>query len=69
MPLYPFANPRIAPMVDAKQASKTFFFETVIGEFSSGYFINKMNDCLMIGSYVCGLNSELILHTSFAVRD
>ena len=22
-----------------------------------------MNDCLMIGSYVCGLNSELFLHT------
>ena len=22
-----------------------------------------MNDCLMIDSYVCGLNSELFLHT------
>ena len=27
---------------------KLFFFE-------SGYFMNKANDCLMIGSYVCGL--------------
>ena len=34
-----------------------------IGDFSSGYFMNKMNHCLMIGSYICGLNSELILHT------
>ena len=34
-----------------------------IGDFSGGYFINKANDCLMIGSYVCGLNSELFLHT------
>ena len=25
--------------------------------------MNKTNDCLMIGSYVCGLNSELFLHT------
>ena len=25
--------------------------------------MNKANDCLMIGSYVCGLNSELFLHT------
>ena len=38
-----------------------FFFETVIGEFSGGYF--KAKDCLMIGSYVCSLNSELFLHT------
>ena len=34
-----------------------------IGDFSR-YFMNKMNECLlMIGSYVCGLNSELFLHT------
>ena len=26
--------------------------------------MNKANDCLMIGSYVCGLNSELFLHTN-----
>ena len=25
--------------------------------------MSKMNDCLKIGSYVCGLNSELFLHT------
>ena len=25
--------------------------------------MNKANDCLMIGSYVSGLNSELYLHT------
>ena len=25
--------------------------------------MNKSNDCLMIGSSVCGLNSELFLHT------
>ena len=25
--------------------------------------MNKMNHCLMIGSYICGSNSELILHT------
>ena len=25
--------------------------------------MNRMNDCLIIGSYVCGLNSELLLHT------
>ena len=41
--------------------------------FSGGY-MNKTNDCLMIDSYVCGLNSELFLHTDknhsfFAVRD
>ena len=28
--------------------------------------MNKSNDCLMIGSYVCGLNSELFI---FSVRD
>ena len=42
---------------------KLFFFEMEIGDISGGYFMNKMNDCLMIGSYVCGLNSELFLHT------
>ena len=47
--------------------------ETAIGNFSGGY-MNKTNDCLIIGSYVCGLNSELFLHTDknhsfFAVRD
>ena len=36
---------------------KKFFFGTAIGDFSGGYFLNKTNDCLMIGSYVCGLNS------------
>ena len=46
-------------MVDTKQTS---FFETAIGGFSGGYFMNKTNDCL-IGSYVCGLKSELFLHT------
>ena len=25
--------------------------------------MNKTNDCLMIGNYVCDLNSELFLHT------
>ena len=25
--------------------------------------MNKMNGCFMIGSYVCGLNSEILLHT------
>ena len=25
--------------------------------------MNKANDSLIIGSYVCGLNSELFLHT------
>ena len=35
--------------------------------------MNKTNDCLMIGSYICGLNSELFLHTDknhsfFAVK-
>ena len=24
--------------------------------------MNKANDCVMIGSYICGLNSELFLH-------
>ena len=24
--------------------------------------MNKMYDCLMIGSYICGLNRELFLH-------
>ena len=47
--------------------------ETAIGDFSGGY-MNKTNDCLMIGSYVCGLNSELFLHTDknhncFALRE
>ena len=44
-------------MVDTKQASKTFFFETAVGDFSGGYSMNEENDFLMIGSYVCGLNS------------
>ena len=34
--------------------------------------MNKANDCLMIGSYVCSLNSELFLYTDkkhiFSVR-
>ena len=25
--------------------------------------MNKTKDCLMIGSYVCGLNREVFLHT------
>ena len=50
-------------MVDTELTSKIFFFETAIGDFSGGYFMNEANDCLMIGSYVCGLNSELFLHT------
>ena len=25
--------------------------------------MNKTNDCLMTGSYVCGFNMELFLHT------
>ena len=50
-------------MVDMKQFSKKFLSETAIGDFSGGYFMNKTNDCLMIGSYVCGLKSELFLHT------
>ncbi len=25
--------------------------------------MNKINHCLMIGNYICGLNSELFLHT------
>ena len=51
---------RIASMVDTKQSS---IFEMAIGDFNGGYFTNKTNDCLMIGGYVCGLNSELFLHT------
>ena len=43
-----------------EQSSNTFFFETAIGDFRGGYFMNKMNDCLMICSYTCG---ELFLHT------
>ena len=50
-------------MVDMKQSPNFSFFETVIGDFSSEYFMNKTNDCLLIGSYVCDLNSELFLHT------
>ena len=50
-------------MVDMKQTLKLFFFETAIGDFSGGYLMNKTNDCLMIGSYVCGFNSELFLQT------
>ena len=34
-----------------------------IGDFSSGHLMNKTNDCLVIGSYICGLNSEFFLHT------
>ena len=36
--------------------------ETAIGNFSSGY-MNKTNDYLMIGSYVCGLNSYTLTKT------
>ena len=50
-------------MVDTKQTCKTVFFEMAIGVFSGGYFMNKASDCLMIGIYVCELNSELFLHT------
>ena len=42
-------------MLDTNQSSN---FETAIGDFS-GYFMNKT----MIDNYVCGLNSELFLHT------
>ena len=34
---------------------KLFFCETAIGDLSGGYFMNKVNDCLIIGSCVCGL--------------
>ena len=47
-------------MVDTKEA---FFFETLVGNFSGGYSMNKTNDFLMIGSYICGLNSKIFLHT------
>ena len=40
--------------------SKPLKLEMVVGDFSGGYL---SNDWLMIGSYVCGLNSELFLHT------
>ena len=45
---------RIASIVDKKQSSKPFLFCDSTWKLSGGYFI-----CLMIGSYVCGLNSEL----------
>ena len=45
-------------MVDMK-----FFFETPIGDLSGGYFMNKANDFIMIGSSICDLNSELLMHT------
>ena len=32
---------RIASMVNTKQSSKTFF-DTAIGDFSSGHFLNKL---------------------------
>ena len=50
-PFTHFLPARIDSMVD----TKLFFFEMAIGDFSGGYFMNKMNDCLMVGSYVCGL--------------
>ena len=54
----------IASVLTRSNPLKHFFFETPIGVFSSGYFMNKANDCLMIVSYICGLNSELFfLHT------
>ena len=38
--------------------------ETTIGVVSGGYLLlEQSNDCLTIGSYVFGLNSELFLHT------
>ena len=45
--------------------------ETAIGDFSDGY-MNKTNACLIIGSYGCGLNSDLYTdksHIVFAVSD
>ena len=39
------------------------FFETVVGDFSSEYFMNKTNNCLTIDSYVGSLISKLNLHT------
>ena len=53
-PAQPFPHllpARIVLMVDTKQCLQCFFFETAIGDFSSGYFMNKMNDYLMIGCY------------------
>ena len=48
--------------------------ETAIRDFRGGCFMNKLNDRLMIGSHICGLNNELFLHTDkshnlFAVRN
>ena len=50
-------------MVDTKQACKTFLFSDGDWILFNGYFMSKANDCLMIGSYVSGLNSELFQHT------
>ena len=38
--LYPFST-SYNSMVDMKQAYKTLLFETAIGVFSGGYFMNK----------------------------
>ena len=42
---------------------RNLVFEMTIGDFRGGYFMNKVNDYLMIGSYICGLYSELLLYT------
>ena len=56
MTIYPFAT-CYNLIVDTKHTS---FFETAIVNYSGGYFMNKANDCLMIGSYIFGLNSEFL---------
>ena len=70
-PFTPSLTARIQWLTLSKSL-KLFFFETVIGEFSGGYFMNKANDCLMIGRRLC-LNSDFLLHTDknqlFCVRD
>ena len=40
---------------------KLFCFETAIGDFSGGYFMNKTNDCLLIRL----INAEKQLHFDF----
>ena len=56
--LLPFSNnPLLLYLLELSQwltrsnPLKKFCFETAIGNFNGGYFMNKMDDCLMISSY------------------
>ena len=42
-------------MREGEQRCHLVFFETVIGDYSVGYFMNIANESLMIGTYICGL--------------